>query len=377
MLQAAAIADLVKTTQRELGELSWSSIASDLQDHVALRSLLTENRVQFQSGYEVQWNLMHTTSGAAKDVGLYASDSVNIGDVMVTASVPWRHINTSYAIERREIAMNREPRRIVDLVKIRRSDAMISLADHLEKRFWGKPASATDNEKLYGVGYWLGSGENNGTSCASITDGDGGFTGGDPFSAAGAGGLLANTYPRWENFNGAYAATETSANFDSLFDGTSGALTTSTLINAMRKAYVQCQFKPAPNAGVSDYNTGDKWGIYAAYDQVGFLEEYARRANDHLGLDVAPADGRVRFRGVPITYVPQLDGATGGPVAMLNWGVFRPVFLSGEYMREQGPDVAANQHTVFTTHVDCSMNIQCTDRRRNALIATGAVTWPS
>jgi hypothetical protein len=46
-------------------------------------------------------------------------------------------------------------------------------------------------------------------------------------------------------------------------------------------------------------------------------------------------------------------------------------------MRETGPDTAPNQHTVMTTHVDLSMNIRCTDRRRNFVLknASGKLVY--
>ena len=111
ILQADDIADLIKVTQKDLGKLRWTEIATDIQEYVALPSILQSEKVSYQSGYGIQWNVMVDTSGAAKDTGLFAVDSVNVGDVMQTASAPWRHLTTNYAIERREVAMNRDPAR--------------------------------------------------------------------------------------------------------------------------------------------------------------------------------------------------------------------------------------------------------------------------
>src|SRR6056297_1259946 len=123
-LQAAQIADLVTTTQKELGRLKWTDIYPDLQDHIAFRKIMDAHKVSFSSGYEIQFNVMVGNSGAAKNVGLYGQDTTNVGDVMKLASLPWRHSETSYAFEKREISMNREPARIVELIKTRRHDAM-------------------------------------------------------------------------------------------------------------------------------------------------------------------------------------------------------------------------------------------------------------
>jgi len=368
--------DLITTTQKELGELRWTEIATDLQDHVALSSLLQESRVQFSAGTSVQWNVMVENSGLAKDTSLFATDEVNIGDVMKTAEIGWRHQTVNYAIERREIAFNRDPRRIVDLVAVRRADAMISLAEHMEKRFWGAPSTANDL-KMNGVAYWVT------TSGSAPSAGEGGFLGGDLF-AGGTAGLSSTTYPRWQNWWGKYNASELDGTFDGsgndYGDGTasSGNFPVLPLVKQMREAYVKTGFKPVYNANVPTYNTGDRWGIYAGYAQVSGLENIVERLNDKVtSSDLQPMAGRVMFRGVPVTYVPHLDTATGGPIYMLNWGTFHPIFLEGEYMREMGPDIAPNQHTTLVTHIDCTVNTYCTDRRRNAVLSTGAVTIPN
>jgi len=71
-------------------------------------------------------------------------------------------------------------------------------------------------------------------------------------------------------------------------------------------------------------------------------------------------------------WVPQLKNATGDPVYGINWSSLRPAFLAGEYLREEGPSKASNQHTVFLSHVDLTMNLICYNRRANFLLATGS-----
>ena len=56
--------------------------------------------------------------------------------------------------------MNRSPARIVELLKVRRTDAMISLAEKLESNFWdetspGAGPSATDNKSPFGARYYI------------------------------------------------------------------------------------------------------------------------------------------------------------------------------------------------------------------------------
>jgi len=345
-LQASDIADLITTTQKDLGRMKWTDISYSLQEHVALPMILQKEKVSYQSGNSLQWNVQTGTSGAAKDTGLYAVDNVNVSDVMQTATAPWRHMTTNYALERREIAMNRTPAQIVDLVKIRRHDAMSSLATHMEERFWTQP-TATETDRLYGIPYWITRG------AMSAVDG---FQGGDPTYTAegtGAGGLASETYSNWQNWSASYTN-----------------VTSVDLVRAWRKAATFTNFKaPSPYA---QYEGPSSYGYYTNYSVIGPLEEVLEAQNENLGNDVASKDGQLLFRRVPVQWVPQLEGATGNPIYGVNWSSMRPAFLAGEYLREEGPAKASNQHTVFLTHVDMTMNLLCYNRRSNFLLSSGA-----
>jgi hypothetical protein len=106
-LQAADIADLITTTQKDLGRLRWTDLSYDLQDYVALPSILQREKVSYQSGQALQWNVMTGTSGATRDTGLYEVDNVNVSDVMQTPLLTWfvsgvelQHLQTSVPLLR-------------------------------------------------------------------------------------------------------------------------------------------------------------------------------------------------------------------------------------------------------------------------------------
>ena len=69
ILQADDIADLITTTQRNLGEMKWTDLSYTLQEHLALPQLLNKNKVSFTTGTGIQWNLMISTTGATKETG--------------------------------------------------------------------------------------------------------------------------------------------------------------------------------------------------------------------------------------------------------------------------------------------------------------------
>ena len=342
-LQAADIADLITTTQRDLGRLRWTDLSYDLQEYVALPSILQREKVSYQSGQALQWNVMTGTSGATRDTGLYEVDNVNVADVMQTATVPWRHMTTNYAIERREIAMNRSPAQIVDLVRIRRHDAMVDLAKHMETRFWSAPTASSDNLQMYGIPYWV----------SWVADATGDFVGGNPSGfSSGAGGLDSATHSQWQNFSATYTN-----------------VTSVDLVRKWRRAATFTNFR-APVAG-NEYGSSSrgKYGFYTNYDVIGPLEEVLEAQNENLGNDIASKDGKLLFRQIPVTWVPELNSRGGDPVYGINWSVLKPGFLAGEYLREEGPAKASNQHTVFLTHVDLTMNLICHNRRANFVLA--------
>lgn len=332
-LTAQEIADLITTTQRQLGRMRWTGLATDLQEHVAMRRILRKESVRFDSGTAIQFNVMVGHSNQARNTGLFNVDDVNVVDNMKNAWVPWRHSDTAYAFDRREISMNRRPSKIVDLVKTRRVQSMISLAELMESNFWGKPDDADDTETPYGIDYWF---------VAAATEG---FNGGNPAGfPSGPGNLSALTYPRWRNWTAQYAD-----------------VSKPDLVRKMRKASRKCRFiSPVEHP---DYNRGSRYTYETNLDVLMAMEELGEAQNDRLGRDVASMDGQVLFRRTPVEYVPKLDERADDPLYGINWGVFYPVFLRGEYMREDPPREAPNQHNVMEAFTDLTYNFIVRNRR--------------
>lgn len=349
-LQADQIQDLITVTLKDLGRLKFTELASTLQEYHALGKLLDQYKVQYQSGTAIQYNIMLKQSGAAKNVGLFESDNVNIADVMTTANIPWRHCTTNYAFERREVQFNATPARIVELVKIRRTDAMISLAELMEKNFWQAPPTTSDTTHPYGIAYHVAKG----------SDGDNGFTGKNPFAQDGS------QFSDSAGIDSSLSENSAWRNYFADYD----QVNKTDLVRKWRKASLFTNFKPP--VPVADYNTGSNYGYYTNYNVIGRLEEALEAQNDNLGNDIASKDGQLVFRQVPVMWVPHLESdATNGtdPVYGINWGVLKPVFLSGEYMREEGPTQVPGQHTTMQVFVDSTLNFMCTDRRRNFLLS--------
>lgn len=338
-LRPEQIDDLALVTLRDLGRSSWTDISYELQEYVAMSRMLRQNKVGFSGGDEVQWQVQVTHSGAARNTALYNTDSIGVQNVMKSAYIPWTFQDTHYAYDQREPAFNRGPAAILNLLKVRRHDAMVALAELMETNFWNLPDTGDDNLKPYGLPYWC------------VTGTTEGFTGLNPTGfSAGAGNIDSTVYPRWSNWYSQYTS-----------------VTETDFVRRLRKAATFTKFR-TPHAHPS-YNRGDNYAFYTNYDVIGVLEEYLRSSNENLGYDVGKYDGKLMFRGNPINWAPYLEDDTTDPLYGINWGVFRPIFQTGEYMRESRPLPVPNNHRGRVIWIDVSCQFECRDRRRLFKIA--------
>lgn len=344
-LTAVQLNDLVQTTLRDLGKPKFTEIATDLQRHTAMKNLLKKNRVVLQSGYGVQWDVMVNHAQSAANVGLGATDNVNIIDTMVQATADWRNTTANYAIIGQEISMNKEPARIVNLVQERRIACMIAVAEIMEQNFWGPPVVSTDSITPWGVNMWI------------VKNATEGFNGGAPSGYTSI-GLNPTTYPRWQNWTAQYTS-----------------VTRDDFIRKARKAATFTDFQP-PVDGIPSPNTGDSYGFYTNYGVIGPLEESLEAQNEDLGTDVASQDGKTIFRRVPVMWVPKLEADTTNPFYGINWGWFKTYILEGWWLKETHVPVYPLQHTISAHFLDCTYQWITKNRRCHFVLATGT-TYPS
>lgn len=346
-LAAEAINDLINTTLKKFDKPNWTNLTTTIQNFVALPKILKKEKVVEESGTHVEWRVQIGTSGAAQNVGLYASITPNVGNTFQYANVPWRHTTTNYSFDRREFEMNSGESRIVNLIKGRRLDAFVDLAKKVEADFWSKPASSTDVTTPYGVKYWI---------VYNATDG---FTGGDPSGfTSGAGGLDADSYPEWKNYCATY----------------SSASSKTDLIAKWRKAATLTKFVcPVASEEPQQGRGEQRYGYYTNYTVISALETLAENQNDNLGNDMASKDGVVTFRRIPVEYVASLDSeSSADPVVGIDWSVFHPVILKGENLREDPARTPSDQPTVSVKDVWLTYNYKCLSRRNNFLLAKAA-----
>lgn len=332
------IKDMVKGTLRELGRLKFQQIAQELQRYEIMGRIMKKEKVQFDDGIGIQRNLMVNIIEGARHVGLFAVDEVNAGDVLEQIIVPWTHTTTNYAFDRKELAMQRSASKIVDVVKARRVGTFLGLAKLMERDGWTAPVDVNDVLTPWGIPFWL---QKHATA---------GFNGGNPTGFPGGPGGL--NHPNFRNYTDSYAD-----------------ISKADFIRKARRCYRKIQFESP--VSIPDYRrgTGDRFRLYCNLETLEAMEDVGEAQNENLGRDLAPYDGTITFRRNPIIWIPYLDADTTNPVYFINWAFFNPVFLKGEYLREDGPDKAPNQHSVLVVYIDLTWNMLCTDRRAQGVLA--------
>ncbi len=338
-LQADVYQDMLISTLKHLGRFKWTDLTTSRHNFIALPKILNNSKAVTRTGIGVQFQVKVGTVGTARNVYIGHTTNYRTADTMKSASVPWRHMNTSYMFYRKTMAMNKDPELIFDMVKSERHGAFMDRAEVHEQNFWTKPADSTDDIKPFGLPYWVVFNSTLGQTGGNAS----GFT-------AGPGGLDSDAYPRWKNWSGPFSA-----------------VTKPDFIRTIKYLLTKTKYKP-PIAPQPDYSTGASRGIYAGYDRVlAPLGELLEAQNDNLSrtdLDgLYMEDSQVMIRRYPIEWCDYLDDDTNDPVYGVDWAQYQPIFLSGENAREDGPKEVSGQIGVFAVDIDDSMNYICENRR--------------
>lgn len=339
-LAFADIDDAVSATQELLVKRgSFLDLQTDLQDHTAVREMWQGRQKKFTGGNDWSFMAQVDHNHSARTVGLFDTDGSSVTDTLISGKISPRHVNAHYIYDQREPDFQRGGTAIVDLVQSRYVAMMVSFYEFLEEILWGKPTDSTDDRTPYGIAYWI------------VKNATEGFYGANPTGfAAGRAGISTTTYPRWANWSGTYAA-----------------ITKEDLLRKMRKMHRNILFR-SPVDHSTPALGATKNGIYTTDTVVGLMEELVEAQNMNLGADLARYDGRALFKGTPITLAPYLNADTTNPVYMLDWKWLAVGVLAGWENNLSKPYPVPNKHTVRRVDLDCTLNMICTNLRRQGVL---------
>ena len=339
-LAFSQIDDAVLLTQNNfIKKGAFVDMQTDLQDHVAVREMWKSRRKVFSGGENWEFEAQMDHNHSARVVGMFEQDGSSLTDTMVKGEVAPRHVNAHYLYDQREKSFQRGGHAIVDLVKTRYTAMMVSFYELLEEFLWSKPTDSSDLKTPYGIAYWV---------TRNATEG---FNGGDPAGFTdGRGGLSTTDYPRFANYTAQYAS-----------------ISKEDLIRKMRRAHRLIQFRSPVSHATPSLITGN--GIYTNDHVLGLMEEILEDQNMNLGNDLASKDGRTVFKSTPVTYVPKLNGDSTDPVYMLDWKWLAVGVMAGWENNLSAPYMVPGKHLVRRVDLDASLNMVCTDPRRQAVLS--------
>ncbi len=350
-IQATNVADVLIISLNQLGRLKFTDLMSKYQNTIALKRIFKKHKATIESGPEVQFNIMTDTNHSARHVELGYVSRVSIPNLMAVGKMPWRHTTWNWALERRLVAMNSGDSKIVDMAQTQRIAAFGDAIILFEKTLWRCPSITDFNLNPVGIPYFV---VKSNTAFTSGATGNYGFTGAVPSGYT----LVANINP----------TTQASGRYQNYAEQYTN-ITKDDLVFKMRRAQFYTDFMPLVD-DVPEYNLGNDYGIYTNYATAAQIIGILEAQNQNLGSDLSAFEGKAVFLGTKLQPVRELDDDTTGPVYMLNWGELGAMGLKGEWMNEKHFPAEATQPTISMTNTDCSWNLKCQNRRRQAILAT-------
>lgn len=335
------ISDMIIATHKHREKEKFNQVAQRVVEYPFFDYAIRKNRVRMLSGTSILRSLMVSTSGAFRMVGLNQQDVLNISDVMMQIEVPWRHANTPFGWDVKEVMMQSGDKQIVELLNIRRADAQLARIEGMSSKIWQAPSASTDKLNPWGIPHWV------------VGNAATGFTGDVP---SGFTDVAGGTHAKWKNYAAQYAAVSKADLITKIVDGMAETRFVSPIT-------------------VDDYKRGvsDRFKIFAPRSVIKQVEAIQEQQNDSLGSDVAPMFGKANINRTPFTREPQLEDTVlypKAPVYTLDLDYWEICFLEGGFERVSKPKPAPNQHDTLVSHIDDSFNLLCSDRRRQAVYQT-------
>ncbi len=353
VLQADDIQDLLTFTQSKVDRHTYTDLMTDTTEHIALPKLMNEERAKETTGRDISWLLITGTDQTAKAVGLFQHDDYGRGDDAVKATIPWRHIHAYSIYDEHEVSLNGGPEQLLDMVQVQEDKSATDTAEYFETFFWGKPATSADTLTPYGIKMYVKKSITGTSAGDSWTTNAGGFNGGNPTGfTSGVGGVSSSTVARWSNWACKYVQ-----------------VSKKDLLRKLKYAEQKTHFVPPTDIPLNLRSNRGR-AYYTGIKNTVEMNELLATQNDNLG-DLQGFEGQTLFMRKPVVYVPKLDDDSDNPFYGINWATMSVEVLKGWYMRRLGPNrLIGTQHNVFATDHDTSLNLKCTDRRRNFVLST-------
>lgn len=349
-LQFSGIQDIVNSTLKELGKGPIEQVAQSYPGYPTCDYFFRrEGRMSLSDGYAIQRSVWIRKQNVATDTALYEADDVNVENLTTTATIPWRFYKSYWAYDDREFLANAGESRIFDMIKVRRSNAWLSMIEKLDADIWTLPAT-TNTRSLYGIPYYL------------VKNATAGFNGGHPSGYSDVAGISRTTYANWKNYTATY---------------TLNTITKADIITTLRTAFRAMRWQDIEGMSIEDYRRGrDKYVLLVNNATMGGFENVGEAQNENLGKDVASfegqkdiyrADGTLTFRRKPIVFDPYLDNDSTNPIYVMDLSTWCMYVMKKLNMEQTEPTLIGDGHHSYAVWYDLGCNLMCFDPRRNGV----------
>lgn len=262
----------------------------------------------------------------------FADDSIDTNENMIQMVIDWVILNHNMMWEERQIqaAADKGGKGKAAAISIQNwykslydQNITIPWADDMEDQPWLVPQNTADKKATLGIPYWI-----NYAPVGGTTEGWVGQTVryGDGSTGTVVAGIDKATNPLWRN-----RVQFWSGNVDH------------QIIAKMRAMFQKLKFKKPPggDTNVREATNKNRFLVLCGEDVFLELQNLADARGAAGKNDLVAVDGEVKFYGIPIVPVPQLDEAANNtykPIYFLNLDTWYFWVANGEWMKKVGPD---------------------------------------
>jgi len=346
--------DLLRITQEDYPWKGELTVLTERHKFPVMNQWFQKHRVIQKSGDSIAEIVIIDENGSAQFVEPYEEQTLDVPDVTAKIMLPWRRLRAHYSFEDTEIAMNRDPSRLMDLLDARRAPAELSMANKLEDRAWEAPTSTSDKKNPHGIPYWFVP-----ITSAQVAAATRGHQGANASGFSDVAGIDASATANalWRSYNDVWTNGDKEMTEDDV----------QKVVRMLR----HLQFDVPVIA--TDWTEGKyaNFTLNTTEDMLDNIEIKARENNDSLGADLSKYSGRVMFKGTVVQWNEDLDDETTNPLVAINHDYFCPVVMEGNYFREIKAMNDRKQPQVFTSYIFLMFNFILKNRRMGG----GRIDW--
>lgn len=325
----------------------------DETEYYVMDNWFREGKIKVQNGKDIDVRYITGNSKQARHANLFARRDFNHADFSGSASAPWCNADTVIVYEARLMTRQADESALLDYMKARYIDGLMSKVETIDLRGFATPESANDERLPRGVPFWI-----NFIDAGTGFTPNGGFLGktaiyGDGSTTTAPGGFDKGADPLLRNF----AAHR--------YPGEMSLADLRTLSLGMRRN----NFKGARDLEQYYKIRATAPKIYMSIEDAQSYEDLQNATVGGRNGDLNPFGNNAQtYKGVQIVDLSQFDHLDHRPIYVLRSPHFFPVVHGKWWMRFTEPMNSPDNAHVYRVQVDSSYNFVCDSPRKGGLV---------